>query len=116
MFAAFAHAWLRHMTRAEQYADRLIATSTEQALPFFAGMGNLVKGAAEMACGAEGMKRIVGGLGMNAMTGTWIAQTGACAYAGRASFPLGRPEVAGKVVRQVRPPGLSGQWKPSRAP
>ena len=116
MFAAFAHVWLRHMTRAEQYADRLIATSTEQALPFFAGMGNLVKGAAEMARGAEGMKRIEEGMGMYAMTGTRFAQTVAWDYAARASLQLGRPEVAGEFLREVMPHALSDQGEAYIAP
>src|ERR1700730_18279822 len=116
MFAAFAHVWLRHMTRAEQYADRLIATSTEQALPFFAGMGNLVKGAAEMARGAEGMKRIEEGMEMYAMTGTRFAQTVAWDYAARASLQLGRPEVAGGYLREVMPHALSDQGEAYIAP
>ncbi len=116
MFAAFAHVWLRHMTRAEQYADHLIAVSTEQALPFFAGMGNLVKGAAEMARGAEGMKRIEEGMEMYAMTGTRFARTIAWDYAARASLQLGRPEVAGEYLREVMPHALSDQGEAYIAP
>jgi class 3 adenylate cyclase/tetratricopeptide (TPR) repeat protein len=116
MFAAIAHVWLRHMTRAEQYADRLIAISTEQALPFFAGIGNLAKGAAEMARGAEGMKRIEEGMKMYEMTGTRFAQTIAWDYAARASLQLGRPEVAGKYLREAMPHALSDQGEAYIAP
>jgi class 3 adenylate cyclase/tetratricopeptide (TPR) repeat protein len=116
MFAALAQVWLRHMIRAEQYADRLIAMSTEQALPFFAGMGNLVKGAAEMARGAEGMKRIEEGMEMYAMTGTRFGQTVAWDYAARASLQLGRPEAAGEYLREVMPHALSDQGEAYIAP
>jgi class 3 adenylate cyclase/tetratricopeptide (TPR) repeat protein len=116
MFAAVAQVWLRHMTRAEQYADRLIAMSTEQALPFFAGIGNLVKGAAEMVRGAEGMKRIEEGMEMYGMTGTRFAQTVAWDYAARASLQLGRPEVAGEYLREVMPHALSDQGEAYIAP
>ena len=116
LFAAGAHLWLRHMTRAEHYADRLIAISTEQALPFFAGMGNLVKGAAEMARGAEGMKRIEEAMKMYGMTGTRFTQTLAWDYAARASLQLGRPEVAGEYLREVMPHALSDQGEAYIAP
>jgi tetratricopeptide (TPR) repeat protein len=116
MFAAIAHVWLREMTRAEQYADQLIAISTEQALPFFAGIGNLVKGAAEMTRGAEGMKRIEEGMKMYEMTGTRFAQTIAWDYAARASLQLGRPEVAGKYLREAMPHALSDQGEAYIAP
>jgi class 3 adenylate cyclase/tetratricopeptide (TPR) repeat protein len=116
MFAAVAHIWLRHITRAEQYADRLIAISTEQALPFFAGIGNLVKGAAEMAHGADGMKRIEEAMEMYGMTGTRFAQTIAWDYAARASLQLGRPEVAGEYLREVMPHALSDHGEAYIAP
>src|SRR5262249_17659154 len=116
MFAAFAHVWLQHMTRAEQYAARLIAISTEQALPLFAGTGNLVKGAAEMARGAGGMKRIEEGMEMYGMTGTRFAQTIAWDYAARASLQLGRPELAGEYLREVMPQALSDQGEAYIAP
>jgi len=104
------------MRRAEQYADHLIAMSTEQALPFFAGIGTLIKGTAEMARGAEGMKRIKEGMKMYGMTGTRFSQTICWDYAARASLQLGRPEMAGEYLREVMPYALSDQGEAYIAP